>query len=68
MYSFKKEKSDEVKSKFKLVEMAKVIGISVVHLNRVINNKCNCSKVVAYCISKYINKNAEISEFFNKVD
>ena len=40
------------------------IGITRVYLTNILNGKQTCSKVVAYCITKYLDKNAEIEEYF----
>lgn len=46
---------------------SKIIGISREYLTDVINGKKECSKVVAYCITKYLNCDAEIEDFFERV-
>ena len=33
---------------------------------RIINGKVACRKVVAFCITKYLNENAEIEDYFIK--
>lgn len=42
------------------------IGISRVYLSYIFNRRQSCSKLVAYCITKYINPNWEIEDIFNK--
>lgn len=49
------------------VQMAKVVGLNPDTLRRVINGKQNCSKLVAYCITKFLNSEAEILDFFDRV-
>lgn len=66
MYSFKKEYLEEIK-KNNLTHMAKDIGITYVYLSYIINNKTECKKTVAFCITKYLNKNAEIEKYFTKI-
>ena len=51
---------------FSQVEIAKKIGINVSTINRIINGKQQCSKIMAYCISKAISENAEIKDYFKK--
>lgn len=48
-------------------EASKIIGVSRVTLSNVLNRKCACRKVVAYCITKFINNNAEITDYFEEV-
>lgn len=43
------------------------IGITFPNFSRILNKKIACRKVVAYCITKYIDENAEILDFFEKV-
>ena len=47
---------------------SKIIGITQPTLSNILNRKVTCRKVVAYCITKYINENAEIEEYFERVE
>jgi hypothetical protein len=47
---------------------SKIIGITQPTLSIILNRKVSCRKVVAYCITKYINENAEIEEYFERVE
>lgn len=40
------------------------IGINEATLCRILGGKQQASKVTAYCITKYFNKNAEIKDYF----
>ena len=63
MWQFK----DKDKAKmYNKEEMAKVIGIHPVTLRRIINGKQLCSKLVAYCITKFLDDEAGITDFFIK--
>lgn len=63
MWKFK----DKEKAKmFNKTQMAKVIGLNADTLRRVINGKQECSKLVAYCITKFLNSEAEIEDYFDK--
>lgn len=42
------------------------IGINEATLCRILGGKQQTSKVTAYCITKYFNKNAEILDYFYK--
>lgn len=61
-----KFKDKEVARKYNKVQAAKIIGLNPDTLRRVINGKQECTKLVAYCITKFLNSNAEIEEYFEK--
>ena len=44
-----------------------VIGITQPTLSKILNRKVDCRKVVAFCITKYIDENAQIEDFFEVV-
>lgn len=48
-------------------EASKKIGLSRPYLTDILNKKISCSKSMAYAITKYLNKDKEISDFFIKV-
>lgn len=43
---------------------SKEIGVSREYLTDILNGKKDCSKILAFCITKYINPNAEIKDIF----
>lgn len=43
---------------------SKIIGIAPPTLSKILNGKMACRKVVAYCITKYLDSEAEISDYF----
>ena len=47
--------------------VAEKVGIAFETINRIINNKQNCSKMTAYCIVKAIDCNSEIEDYFMKI-
>lgn len=63
MYLFR----DDVDVKIKQCEARKVIGLSQPAMSNILNRKVACRKVVAFCITKYIDKDAEIEDYFVKV-
>lgn len=63
MYTFKDK---NVAKMFNKTQMAKVIGLNPDTLRRVINGKQECSKLVAYCITKFLDDEAEIEDYFVK--
>lgn len=48
-------------------ELARKVGINQATINRVFNKKQKCSKLMAYAITKSINENAEIEDYFNSI-
>lgn len=56
----------DAKIDFNKTKASEVIGVSREYLTDILNRKKSCSKVLAFCITKYINKNAEIIEYFKK--
>ena len=63
MYMFK----ENTNAKIKQVVACKVIGITQTNLSLILNRKMACRKVTAFCITKYIDKDAEIEDYFDKV-
>jgi len=64
MYLFKDK---NIAITYNKVQMAKVVGLNPDTLRRIINGKQVCSKLVAYCITKFLNSEAEILDYFNRV-
>lgn len=64
MYIFKKN----LIIKINQTKASKVIGIAQPTLSNILNRKVACRKVVAFCITKYIDQNAEIEKFFEVVE
>ena len=63
MYEFKNK---EIAKKYNKVQMAKIIGLNPDTLRRIINGKQRCSKLVAYCVTKFLDSEAEIENYFKK--
>ena len=61
-----KFKDKEIAKMYNKTAMADVIGLNADTVRRVINGKQSCSKLVAYCITKFLNSEAEIEEYFRK--
>ena len=61
MYIFKDK---ELFRMYNKTQSAKIIGLDPATLSRVISGKQKCSKLVAYCITKFINSEAEIEDYF----
>ncbi len=65
MYFFK-DKS--VMEEYNLKVVAEKIGIHPDTLRKTINAKKPCSKLVAYCITKFLNGEKEIEDYFERDD
>lgn len=63
-----KFKDKEIAKIYNKTKMAKVIGITPDTLRRVINGKQICSKLVAYCITKFLSEDAEIADYFDYIE
>jgi hypothetical protein len=67
MYIFKKEEAEVIKRKYKGQYICDIVGISATYLSLILNRKKTCPKTTAYSITKCLNKNAEISKYFDLV-
>lgn len=65
MYKFRDKDTMKMYNK---AEVAKEIGIAPETLRRVITGYQLCSKLVAYCITKFIDNNAEIADYFDYIE
>lgn len=65
MYKFKEELLDNLK--VNQSELARKIGLSFQYINGVIHNRYLCRKIVAYAMTKAINNEAEIKDYFERV-
>lgn len=63
MYIFK----EGVNAKINQTKAGEIIGLTQPTLSNILNRKVACRKVVAYCITKYINEDAEIEDYFERV-
>lgn len=57
----------EINLKINQTIASEVIGLSQPTLSNILNRKVSCRKVVAFCIAKYIDENAKIEDYFDKV-
>ena len=48
--------------------MARVVGLTPATINRIFNQKQMCSKLVAYCITKFLDHEKNIEDLFIKID
>ena len=63
MYIFK----ENVNVKINQTIAGEVIGLTQPTLSNILNRKVACRKVVAFCITKYIDENAKIEDYFKKI-
>lgn len=64
MYRFKQD----IEYKINQTIASKVIGITQPTLSNILSGKVACRKVVAFCITKYLDENAEIEDYFERVE
>ena len=62
MYRFR----NDVTYKINQTIASEIIGITQPTLSNILNRKVTCRKVVAYCITKYLDENAQIEDYFIK--
>lgn len=48
--------------------MAKEIGLAPATVIRIFNQKQTCSKLVAFCITKFLDSNKEVEDLFIKIN
>ena len=63
MYIFK----ENIDVKINQTIASEVIGLTQPTLSNILNRKVACRKVVAFCITKYIDENAKIEDYFEKI-
>lgn len=64
MYIFKKN----IDIKINQTVASEVIGLTQPTLSNILNGKVACRKVTAFCIVKYIDENAKIEDYFERVN
>ena len=60
MYRFR----DDVNYTINQTIASQIIGITQPTLSNIFNRKVLCRKVVAFCITKYLDENAKIEDYF----
>ena len=63
MYIFK----ENIDVKINQTIASEVIGLAQPTLSNILNRKVACRKVVAFCIAKYIDENAKIEDYFERI-
>lgn len=62
MYRFR----NDVTYKINQTIASEIIGLAQPTLSNILNRKVTCRKVVAYCITKYLDEDANIEDYFTK--
>lgn len=68
MFTIKEEQAERIKRRYKLSAMAKEVGISTTLITFIFKKLRPCSKKTAYAITKWIDSEAEIEDFFVRVN
>jgi len=63
MYRFKENVDYTINQKI----ASEVIGLAAPTLSKILNRRVLCRKVVAFCIAKYLDENASIEDYFERV-
>lgn len=68
MYSIKEEISKELREKYNMTNLAKRCGLSKGYVSLVMRGKKFKSKAIAFTITKMIDENKEIQDFFDFIE
>lgn len=63
-----KFKDSELAKQYNKRIMAEIIGLHPTTVRKVIKGTITCSKLVAYCITKFLDSEQEIEYFFERCD
>ena len=66
MYTFNETLKVKVLKGRTITYIANEVGITKQYLTSILNGKRECSKTIAYCITKSLCMNAEISDYFTR--
>lgn len=66
MYRFKKEFKDKLLGENTIAEVANTIGITPKWLGDILAERAECSKVLALIITKLIDEDKEIEDYFSR--
>lgn len=62
-----KEETKALLEPYKMTAVAKAIGINYDNLSKMIKQNKSCIKLTAYAITKFIDSEKEIEDFFERV-
>lgn len=63
-----KEETKELLKKYKQKAIAKEVGINPISISQMIRFNKPCIKLTAYCLTKFLNSDAEINDFFIRIE
>lgn len=63
MYMFR----DDINITIRQKQAVEVLGLTKSALSKIMNKKMACRKVVAYAITKYMNQDSEIEDYFVRI-
>lgn len=66
-YKMKQSTIDIIKKKYRSDYIAEQVGISKNYMSMIKSREFNCSKPVAYAITKVLDKDAEVVDYFDRV-
>ena len=66
-YMMKQKTTDMIREKYRITYVANFVGVNRSYFSLILNRKYHCSKRTAYCITKALDENAEIEDFFDRV-
>lgn len=61
------DKAKDLLSNFKFKKIAQIIGINPDTLSKMVKKNKPCMKLTAYCLTKLLNADAEIEDYFTRV-
>ena len=64
MYQLKETARKEIKEKYKISYLTEKTGVTRQYISMIVNKNQKCSKTIAYYITKAINENSEINDYF----
>lgn len=68
MYLFKTELKKGALDGRTMTSIAEKVGITKAYVIMIMNGKSTCSKLVAYCLTKVLDPNSEIKDYFIRED
>lgn len=68
MYKFKNILKEQALDGRTITSLASKIGVTNGFMTSILNAKRSCSKPIAYCITKCLDKNKEIEFYFERND
>lgn len=67
MYQIKETTKELIKEKIRISYLTKKTGLSRQYISMIINKNQVCSQVVAYTITKALDENKKIEDYFIKI-